>query len=557
MVAPRPSLPRKQSAPPPVEKVKADAPELKRVTPRIERTDTRGDRMVRFIQTLKVADGPDAGKLIELRDWQINMIKEVYDPENWNERFQRMIRQVRTAIYSLARKNGKTAICGGLLCGHLLGPEAIWNDQIYSAAYDRSQAALVYRSAVGMIMQDDELRDLVRCTDSSKRIWCPVTNSTYQALSAESRSKHGMNPSFVIFDELAQFGTDRELYDVLATSMGAQASPLMMVISTQAPTDAAILSQLIDYGLQNPEDETFKLFLYAVPEDKDPYDEKNWKLANPALDDFRSIEEMRQFANRAKKMPAAESTFRNLYLNQRVQMETSFISKSVWTACKDLNITEEDLRDSLCWGGLDLSSRLDITALVLCFALRDGRYFELPFCWTPRDTLEERSKTDVTDYIGWVEQGFMFATPGKSVDYRFVIRQIAELKEEFNIAAIGYDRWRIDTLLLLADEMEVELPPMIPFGQGFKDISPAIETVESLAIEGKLVHNGHPVLTQHVSNIKIEKDASGNRKVTKAKSYGRIDSGVAMLMATQLAVRGQDERKGEDEGYRKSGLIIL
>ncbi len=512
---------------------------------------TRGDLMVQFLQTLKVPDGPNAGRLIELRDWQITMIKSIYDPQREHltpEGRRVLIRATRQAIVTIGRKNGKTSLAAGLLLGHLVGPEATWNAQLYSAAYEREQAALLYRAAASMVRMDSELTGVCRCTDSLKTISSAVNNSTYKALSAEARSKHGQNAAFVVFDELAQFHTDRELYDVLMTSMGAQLEPLMLVISTQASDDNAVLSQLIDYGREVNSgavvDPSYVLIEYSTPSDaelakvgKTIWDEDVWALANPALGDFRSIDEMRATAVKARRMPSLELTFRNLYLNQRTALRASFVAPSVW-ALGARTRGREALAGRPAYFALDLSSRLDLTALAIAVYVEEDDSYELiVHAFTPEETLEERETRDRAPYRDWVARGVLHAVPGKSVNYSHVVKVLAAEWQQFDARALAYDRWRMDVFKQALQDEDFVIPEeqFVAFGQGYKDMSPALEQFEELLVSERLAHGDNPILKWAIANAVVEKDAAGNKKLTKAKSYGRIDPAVAAVMAIGVA----------------------
>jgi phage terminase large subunit-like protein len=491
------------------------------------------EQVIAFIQTLKVPDGPDAGKLINLRDWQKNMIRGVYGPRRQNDKDEN-IRAVRQAIWTMARKNGKTSLAGGLILAHLTGPCAIWNGQLFSVAFEVGQAALAFRVLQSMVLQDEDLAHRIILTESSKRATCQMSNSVFRALSSESRSKHGLNPNFVLFDEFSQFGTDRQLFDVMTTSMGAQKEPLSLIISTQAPDDAAVLSELIDYGRQvnkgEVDDTTFHLTEYSTPAEADPFDEKNWKLANPALGDFRSLDEMRLYSSRARRLPAMMNSFRNLYLNQRVSQKATFIDEVTWARCVG-DIDYDALEGRSCTAGLDLSSKVDLTSLVLAFD--DPPYEIVPFFWTPKNTLEERTKRDRVPYERWVETGHMEAIPGNSIDFRFVTQRIAELSALYNIRAIGFDRWRVDVLKTWFDEYGVDIP-MIPIGQGYKDGTLMVESIENALLNVSLTHDNHPVLKWNAINVQVNKDPAGNRKFDKSSRTARIDGFVAMAMSIRV-----------------------
>lgn len=511
---------------------------------------TRGDLMIDFIETLKVPDGPRSGALIKLEYWQKEDIKAIFDASSRGPEKQ-TIMAVRQAVQTMARKNGKTTEASAILLAFLIGPLCGWNRQLYSAAFEREQASLVYRAGASMVSADDELSRLIKLHDSEKRMAAPLIHSTYHALSAEARSKHGMNPYFVIFDELAQFGADRDLFDVLQTSMGGQIESMMLIISTQAANDGAVLSQLIDYGRkEGRNDPAFCLREYYVPNDvKDIYDEKLWRLANPALGTFRNLQEMRDLAKKAQSIPSLERTFRNLYLNQRVAETGGFLSPSAWDACGEY-VEDEELEGAPCWMSVDLSSRLDLTAITFLYRIRENHYAVRPMFFTPKDTLEEREKRDRVPYYDWVKQGFIEAVPGKALDYRWIAQTIAPQISAVDIQGIVFDRWRFKEFRRELEDAGVQSPwdeetggpegeprPFfIPFGQGFREMAPAIDFLEEAVLNERIHHGDNPVLRVHCGNVAIEKNAVGDRKFTKARSFGRIDGMVSLAMGLTAAV---------------------
>jgi phage terminase large subunit-like protein len=519
----------------------------------------RAERVIDFLETLRLPDGTNAGKPFILRPWMKDIIYEVYGPVR--QVGNRWVRLVREALLSLGRKNAKTTLVAGLCLCHLCGPEAVKNGQLYSLSIDREQAGILFNYAAAMVYADEELSERLNVTESRKKIIDPVSGSVYTVLSGEKKGKMGKSSSFIAFDELAEFGADRALYDALVTSTGAHESPLIWDFSTQSPDDKALFSQLVDYGKKvnagEINDPTFKSFIYEVPQELDAWDEENWYLANPALGDFRSLEEMRLMAEKAKIMPSAEASFRNLYLNQRIDSSNPFITPTAWKACSDSPDSEIFHRVPV-YAGLDLSSKNDLTALVLVAGDENGIFHVKPFFWTPKDALSEREKRDRAPYLMWVDQGFLNAVPGRVIEYRYVAQMIGELHAEYGLMAVKFDRWKIEYMGIAMREEGIEYyvyghgegcdwhedsgkpePEgirFVPHGQGFKDMDPAVEVIEDQVVQKKLHHGGHPVLTMCVSNARIQSNPAGGRKFDKIKSTGRIDGLVALAMALNGAV---------------------
>ena len=232
-------------------------------------------------------------------------------------------------------------------------------------------------------------------------------------------------------------------------------------------------------------------------------------------------------------MPSREAAYRNLVLNQRIDQRTPLIARAVWEACAG-EADLEELRTGVVFVGLDLSARNDLTALVTVVRDLSGVWHWFPEFFAPLEQLRERSLRDRAPYDVWHQQGFLTATPGASVDYEIVARRLCELCDDFDVQAIAFDRWRIDVLQRELQRLDRELP-LKPFGQGFKDMSPALDTVESELLNGRIRHGAHPVLTWNAANAVATRDPAGNRKLDKMKARGRIDGLVAATMAMGLA----------------------
>jgi phage terminase large subunit-like protein len=357
----------------------------------------------------------------------------------------------RRAYLSMARKNGKTGRSPALVLAHIAGPEAVQNSQIVSGAMSRDQAALVFNLAAKMIQFSPELAKLVRIVPSGKRLIGLAKNVEYKALAADGSTAHGLSPVLAILDEVGQVkGPQSDFVDAITTAQGAYDEPLLIAISTQAPTDADLFSIWLD-GAEAAKDPRIVSHVYSAPEGCALDDEAGWKAANPALDLFRSRKDLEEQAARAKEMPSAQNTFRVLCLNQRVNMHSPLIGKDEWFACKgDSDIADgEDV-----YLALDLSSVDDLTALAMVSADDTDRV--QAFIWKPEDVLERHGTRDNVDYQVWADAGHLLTSPGRTIDPAVVAMKIAELKERFNVLALAYDRWRIDALVKELDRLGIE-----------------------------------------------------------------------------------------------------
>lgn len=480
------------------------------------KSNERAERVIAFIERyLRVPEGKLVGQPVRLREWQKERLRKIYGTPT------------RQCIWSMGRKNGKTALIAMLVLAHLAGPESRRNAQIYSAAQSRDQAAIVFGLAAKMARMSQELNGMVIVRDSAKELFCPDTGVRYKALSADATTAYGLSPALVIHDELGQVrGPRSELYDALETAMGAQVDPMSLVISTQAPTDADLLSKLIDDAMSSG-DPRRKVFLFAAPPEADPWIEETWRLANPALGDFLSLEEMRDRAATARRLPAQESAFRNLNLNQRVAAEDHFLAPAVWA----LNEGESDLsvlEEGDVFVGVDLSATQDLTAVIAGATDGHGVWHIRPWFFLPEEGLVERARRDRVPYDLWRDQGLLIATPGRSVNEDEVAAVIEPVLRPLNVRSFAYDRWQFESFRRALARRGWEPPFLEDFGQGFKSMTPALKAVESLALDGKLRHGKHPILRMCAENSRVIIDDAGNRKLTKRRSTGRIDGMVAL-----------------------------
>lgn len=498
-------------------------------------------RAVKFINNLTHTKGEWAGKPFDLRPWQREFIDRLFGTLKPNGR-----RQYRTCYVEIPRKNGKSEIAAAIALYMLIG-DGEQGGEVYSAAVDRDQASLVFGVAAQMVRNDPVLSQRLEIIDSRRRIFDPVTNSIYVAIPAEAGGRHGYNASAIIYDEI-HAAPNRELYDVLATSTGARAQPLIFSITTAGWDRNSICWELHQYAEKVRDgiidDPSFLPVLYSAPLDADWTSPETWRAVNPALGDFRSEEEFEIAARRAIEVPGQQNAFRRLYLCQWTEQASRWLPMDAWDECGDVPAVSDG---DQCFAGLDLASTTDITALVLWFRRDDGTYDVLPYFWVPEEGIVERSRRNGIPYDQWARDGLIFTTEGNVTDYD-VIRDFIkrDLTRRYRIREIAFDRWNAQQLItqLREDGANCEAT-----GQGFASMSAPSKELEALILARKIRHGGHPVLRWMASNVAILQDAAGNIKPDRAKSTEKIDGIVASVMALGRAMVAQHRGPAIDPSY--------
>ena len=509
------------------------------------------DFAVAFIESLCHTKGTWAGKHFELIDWQEQIIRDIFGILKPNG-----YRQFNTAYVEIPKKQGKSELAAAvallLTCGD--GEERA---EVYGCAADRNQAKIVFDVAVDMVKFCPALSRRVKILESQKKLIYKPTNSSYQVLSADVANKHGFNTHGVIFDEL-HTQPNRKLYDVMTQGSGdARMQPLYFLITTAGNDTNSICYEIHqkakDIEKGNKIDPTFYSVIYGADESEDWTDPKVWRKANPSLGITVAEEKVRAACESAKQNPGEENAFRQLRLNQWVKQSVRWMPMDKWDLCAG-KIREEELEGRVCYGGLDLSSTTDITAFSLVFPPRDDEeeYIILPYFWIPEDTLDLRVKRDHVPYDVWQRQGYLQTTEGNVVHYGYIEKFIEELGKKFNIREIAFDRWGAVQMVQNLENMGFTV---VPFGQGFKDMSPPTKELMKLTLEKKLIHGGHPILRWNMDNVFIKTDPAGNIKADKEKSTEKIDGVVATIMALDRAIRCGSTLS--ESVYDNRGILFL
>ena len=509
------------------------------------------DFAVAFIESLCHTKGSFSGKPFELIDWQEQIIRDLFGILKPNG-----YRQFNSAYVEIPKKMGKSELAAAvallLTCGD--GEERA---EVYGCAADRQQAGIVFDVAADMVKMCPALNKRVKILASQKRMVYLPTNSFYQVLSAEAYSKHGFNIHGVIFDELHS-QPDRKLFDVMTKGSGdARMQPLFFFITTAGTDTHSICYEVHQKALDILEgrkvDKTFYPVIFGADESDDWTDPKVWKKANPSLGITVGIDKVQAACDSARQNPAEENSFRQLRLNQWVKQSVRWMPMEKWDAC-GFPVDEDSLKGRVCYGGLDLSSTTDITAFVLVFPPEDedDKYVVLPYFWIPEDTIDLRVKRDHVPYDLWKRQGFLQTTEGNVVHYGYIEKFIEELGTKYNIREIAFDRWGAVQMVQNLESMGFTV---VPFGQGFKDMSPPTKELMKLTLEQKIAHGAHPVLRWMMDNIYVRTDPAGNIKADKEKSTEKIDGAIATIMALDRAIRcGAGSL---DSVYDSRGILLL
>ena len=477
------------------------------------------DRVIRFIEKhCTHVKGELGGQPIQLEEWQKN---DIIIPTFGTLRADGL-RQYRTVYVEIPRKNAKSTLCAAIAI-YLLLADGEHGAEIYSAGGDRGQAGIVFDIAKQMILQNKELSS--RSKPYRNSIIRKKSNNFYKPISADADTKHGFNAHGIIFDEL-HTQPDRELWDVLTTSVGSRRQPLIFAITTAGFDKNSICWEIHTYAEKVRdgiiEDKTFLPVIYKADEEDDIFSVDTWKKANPGFGSIVKEDYILAEVNKIKNNPSMENTFRRLHLNQWTSSETRWISDEDW-AKGDGELP--DLTGALCYGGLDLASTRDTNALVLYFPEHEC---VKAWFWIPELTAKERTKKDGVNYGQWINEGWINETSGNVVDYAFLERDIYKLCDTYDIHSIAYDRWGATQLILNLRENGVD---MQEFGQGFASMSAPTKQLEKMILSGEINHGGNPVLRWMCSNIMIEEDAAGNIKISKKKSTEKVDGMVSMVMA--------------------------
>ena len=488
---------------------------------------TKAEKVLKFGEMyLKIPSGEHAGKPLKFDPFQEAFIYSVFDNPVGT----------RTAILSMARRNSKSFLTAVILLAFVVGPLAELNVAVASAANSRDQAGLISKLMFDMVQLDPTLSKFVRLQPSLKRCVGIKKNTEYQSLSADARTGFGRSLKVVVLDEAGQIkGPSNDFVSMLRTSQGSYEDPLFIIISTQAAADADYLSVTVDDAIRSNDPHTV-VHLYTTPEHYDTLDPEGWYYSNPALGVFRSIKDLEEQLQQARRIPAQSAQAQNLLLNRRIAVDKLWLAPDVWKQ----NSRAPDLGEFSRFGavvslGLDLSMRTDLTAAVLSVMDAEKEVHLLPYVFTPSTGLEERSIQDRAPYKAWVDSGHIIAVPGAVIEYSWVAEFLKLELDRLGIklSYLAFDRWRIHDFKAVAALVGFGTDCVWnPVGQGYQSMSPRIDAFEGLLLQERVRHGSHPLLNFAAASAMVMSDPARNRKLEKIKRNSRIDPLVAAVMAS-------------------------
>ncbi len=485
-----------------------------------------------FHECLVLVEGHKGGEPFILEGWQRAIVGCLF---GWKR--EDGTRRYREAFIYVPRKNGKTPFCAGIV-NLVMFTDDEPGAQLYSAAAEREQAAIIFKHASGMILREPELEKRCRIYKTYRSIERPETGATYKALSSDADTKHGLGPSLVIVDELHAH-PNGELVDVLMTGTAARRQPLVIYITTADYSRESVCNTKYDYACKVRDGKiTNSAHLPVIYEAKLEDDWKSpdvWRKANPNLGVSVQEDYLRQECLRAQDEPSYENTFKRLHLNIKTEQAERIVPMDAWDDCPG-DIDAEAMQMARCHGGLDLAQRDDLAAFALGFPPphEDGDWSFLWWFWCPAGCIEKRERQHGVPYTTWARQGLITLTEGDDIDYGRIRRDLVEICSEYEVVDIGYDPYNATHLQqLLREEDGIE---MVPMRQGALTMSEPTKYFIGRVATRRMNHGGNPIARWMAANMAVKRDHADNIVPAKDKSTGKIDGIVASVMAMGRAM---------------------
>lgn len=504
----------------------------------------RIDRVIAAFRKLRHTKGRFAGQVFEPDSWQIAyVLGPVFGWVIPSPDTGKYVRAITTCWIELPRKNGKTTLASGIGI-YLTGADGEAGAQVVCAATRREQAKFAF----------DPMKQIVRgspalgrhFTAFQNKIIHPASGSTFEPVASAGDAQHGRDLHAAIVDEV-HLHRDDALIEALETGTGSRTQPLIVMITTadsgKRNTPYSKKRELIEKLARGSlKDATTFGVVFAAEKDDDPFVESTWRRANPGYGKSPTKRAMATAAKKAKNSPVDLASFQRLHLGLRTRQQYKYLDLDAWDRNASIVIPEK-LKGRQCYGGLDLSSTSDLTALCWVFPTDTGDAFDVLLrCWTPEDNLQALDDRTARSASLWVKQGWLTLTPGNVVDYDWIVAQIRRDLDEFDVVEIAYDRWNAQQPV---NTLTNEGAPMVTFGQGFASMSAPTKDLQRLLLLGTpekplIRHGGNPLFRWTVDNFAVQEDPAGNVKPNKADAADKIDPVVALIMALARAVAAHE-----------------
>lgn len=493
----------------------------------------RAEKICRFVRRLKLWEGDFAGENFTINPFQEAIIRRIYGPTKEDGG-----RLVRTACIWIPRGNAKTTLAAALGLAHFMGPEAEAGGQVVMAAADRENAGIAFNASHQFVLQDAMLSSRASAVESRKMLKHPNTKSVLKAISSESYSKHGLNVSFFLADEIHSWspGEGHKLFTTVNDSMVKRSEPLTVIITTAGSGQGGLAWDWWQYSQRvasgEIDDPSFASIIFAADPEADWRDENAWHEANPAIEaGFCSLEELRLKARRIEHFPSEIADFKRFHLNQWQEgIAEPWLALEIYDAAEPMTPVDQ-LIGRPCWVGIDLSSVEDLTSVVAVFSVGEGEnrtYDVVPMFFLPEENIARKSEEDQADYLRWADEEHLILTPGDVVDHAALVAYTISLGEKYGVQEVAIDRWNSTAVNVSLQEEGFIINQ---FGQGYASMAGPVKELKRAIITGHFRHGGSPILRMCFANLVAEKDASENEKFTKKIARGRIDGAVASVMA--------------------------
>ncbi|MBC7597410.1 MAG: terminase large subunit [Polaromonas sp.] len=477
-------------------------------------------------------------RLIELDPWQCFILTTVFGWVHGETR----LRRFREAYIEVPRKNAKSTLSSGLAL-FMLAADGEQGAEVYSAATKRDQARIVFDDAMAMAERSPDMRTYLGVAILKHGITVAHTSSKFTPLAAEASTQDGLNVHCAVIDELHAH-KKRDLYDVIDTARGAREQSLLWLITTAGTDRSGICYERRTHIIKVLEsvivDPTMFGIIYSIDEKDDPLDPVNWAKANPNWLVSVLPDDMQAAARKAAAMPSAMANFLTKRLNVWVSSDSAWMDMVAWRKCTDPNLAAAALAHLPCWIPLDLASKVDVAAAPKVFYDADkDHYYLISRFYLPERAIEQSTNSQ---FDGWRRSGYLTVTDGEVIDFDQIEDEIRADVRTFNVEEVPFDPWQATQM---ASHLLAEGAPMVEYRQTVATMSEPMKTLEALVLQGKLTHDGNPMMTWMISNVVCHRDNKDNIYPRKERNENKIDGPVAVIMGIGRIIAGH-----------KSSLVI-